>query len=376
MLISHPEFWFGEEIVRAFKSIPIPDKFNDHNLNRRVLKSIKHDKKSVKEPLELTRFLYDNAIGRRMVAKWYNRDMASGAFNFDLVAQRGYYGASFDDIELAKNSSYGYALLADSGEELIDNTFVLISDIYYTEKDVNVVQAADWSRHNAMVAEAAEAMGVKLSTSRVAQPEYVITKKIVDFKVVVVTHLYKLDFNEDVMWEFYMDYYFDDKNPSPQRKAKFDSSMDLFKLIYVGSQITDSGKTSTKGVNLDTPEQMIRKVCCRAIDKSIAALQRENEVFRVKTPLYEVTPELRAKIGLKEGVDEHSLFEVLERKEENGRTSYSRIGVIRPVKGKIWDNRFMAVEEEAENSLLGYTSFEVVRGGGFYKGAMIRQIYE
>lgn len=34
----------------------------------------------------------------------------------------------------------------------------------------------------------------------------------------------------------------------------------------------------------------------------------------------------------------------------------------------------MAVEEEAENALLKYTTFEVVSGKGFYPGMLVREI--
>jgi hypothetical protein len=152
--------------------------------------------------------------------------------------------------------------------------------------------------------------------------------------------------------------------------------MDLFTLEYVDSQVVASGKTSIEGVNTDTPEQMIRKVCTRAIDKSIVQLQRKNEVFRVKTPLYSVEPTITAKIGLKEGIDENSRFEVLLPNEVDGRTKYERMGVIRPVRGMIWDNRYMAIEEKAENATLDATTFEVVSGcKDIVEGMLIREIF-
>ena len=60
--------------------------------------------------------------------------------------------------------------------------------------------------------------------------------------------------------------------------------------------------------------------------------------------------------------------------KDNGRTKYKRIGIIKPIKGKIWDNRYMAVEEEADNALLKYITFKVVSGNGFYPGMLVREI--
>ena len=59
---------------------------------------------------------------------------------------------------------------------------------------------------------------------------------------------------------------------------------------------------------------------------------------------------------------------------ENGRYTYVRKGVIKPVDKKIWDNRYMAVDEEADNADLNYTTFEVVSGSDFYPGMLIREI--
>lgn len=369
LVIAHPEFRYGEEIEQTFLTIPIPEKFNDHNLNRRVLNSPRHDRKTKNEPLVLTRFLEENAIAKRLVAKWYDREKESGAFDMELIAERGFYDADFLRIELARNHFRGYGVLADAGEELIRNTFVLVNDIYYVDKELKAQKWAFWLNVIGAITE-----GVTGSDAGLGQVADIV-KDITGFRVIVVSHLYRLVFTEETMMQFYGAYYYDAENPDPQKKAAFDRDTELFRLEYVNSQVVDSGKTSIRGVNTESPEQMIRKVCTRAIDKSIAELQHNNEVFRVKTPLYSVSPQITAKIGMKEGVDEKHRYEVLERRQdEDGRTTYKRMGIIQPVAGKIWDNRYMALEEEAENSGLNATTFKVVRGGDFYPGMLIREI--
>ena len=112
----------------------------------------------------------------------------------------------------------------------------------------------------------------------------------------------------------------------------------------------------------------------RALDKNIVDLQKEFDEFRIKAPLTGINP-LTSDIGLKEGITENSRFEVLEKViREDGTIKYKRAGIIRPEKGKIWDNRFMAEKEGTEESLLGYTTFEKVSGGDFYPGMLIREI--
>lgn len=78
---------------------------------------------------------------------------------------------------------------------------------------------------------------------------------------------------------------------------------------------------------------------------------------------------------MKEDISETSRFEVLERSiTKTGKIEYKRVGVIRPVKGKIWDNRYWASEEKTKESVLGATTFSKVSGDEFYPGMLIREI--
>lgn len=115
-------------------------------------------------------------------------------------------------------------------------------------------------------------------------------------------------------------------------------------------------------------------MCTRAIDKSISNLQKNFDEFKVFTPLISVDP-LRAYIGLKEGVDEDSRYEVLEKSvDDMGRIKYKRVGEVKPEKDKIWDNRFMAEFDNEDGYDLQYTTFKKISGKNFYPGMLIREI--
>jgi hypothetical protein len=77
---------------------------------------------------------------------------------------------------------------------------------------------------------------------------------------------------------------------------------------------------------------------------------------------------------MKEGVSASSEYEVLEPEIKNGKTVYSRIAVITPVKNKIWDNRYMAAEEGAVGSDLDATYFTKKSGKDIYPGLLVRQL--
>ena len=126
---------------------------------------------------------------------------------------------------------------------------------------------------------------------------------------------------------------------------------------------------------LKDPETFLMMVTKRTIDANIADLQRAYPDFRIKAPLLSNMP-LKADVGVKEGIREDSKFEVLERVvAEDGRMTYERVGQIRPVKGKIKDNRFMVSEEESADALLDATEFEIISGKDFLPGMLIREVY-
>lgn len=142
--------------------------------------------------------------------------------------------------------------------------------------------------------------------------------------------------------------------------------MGKFELKYIGCTTVFSGKTSLGGVKDE--KDMFLKVCTRAVDGSISELQKSSDEFKVYMPLVSTQP-LCAYIGLKEGVDEDSRFEVLETVVDNdSRTRYEKVGEITPVKGQIWDNRFMAVDDPEVGSDLSCTTFKKVSGEGFLSG--------
>ena len=369
MLISHTGDKFGDDIRDIFLQIPIPDKFDNHDLSIKVVNS---DVRKKEEKEVIDAFLDRNRVARRLVSKWFNRDPETGVCNMDMISNRGLYNASFFDAARAKKSLRGNDLLADAGEELLNNTFVLINDVRYHDKQKTAKVFGSVIKVAGSVAGAA--MG-NSDISNLADKAGDLAASIKGFSVTVTSYLYKLEWTEDIAMTFYQDYYMDSTRQDDAKRLAYNDLKDLFRLKYIGSQQVSSGKTSLEGVNTESPEQMIRKVCTRAIDKSIVELQKEHEEFRVKTPIYSVEPVITAKMGLKEGVNAKNKYEVLEPYIDNdGRMAYKQVGVIQPIAGKIWDNRFMASEEHAFGADLNVTSFRKISGSDLYPGFLIREL--
>lgn len=376
ILLKHPEQRFSDEIIEAFKSIPIPERFNDHNLKHTVM-SAPIIKELTKEEIEgaykdaIWNMLNRNKIGGRLVEKWFNYSPTSQGFDMSLVKERGFYDANILDINIALNSARGMAIIEDAGEELISHTYILVNDIRYADKTTQ----RNFQGFALMAGLFASSFipGASLAAQALYPTAVQINDLVVGFKVYVTSYLFRLDWNKDVADNFYSNMWVEPSTENSKEKYNiFKNNMSGFTLSYLGCTTIFSGETSLAGVQYET--DMFRKVCTRAIDTSISELQKQFDEFKVFSPLVSTEPFI-AYIGVKEGVTENSKFEVLEMSmDENGKTVYTRKGVIKPIKDKIWDNRYMAEFEEGYNSSMKGTLFEIVSGNGFYPGMLIREI--
>lgn len=371
LLISHENQQFAKEIREAFVKIPVPEKFNDHELSVKVLTMDKKLKNASadSENTEITTFLERNNVASRLVGKWFNRNNGTGICNMELVKERGLYNASEYDRILAERSARSTALLADAGEDLIGNTFVLVNDISYIDK--SNVSAGIGAGLKILGAVAGAVTGNSgLSDLGDSYGDLAATYK--GFKVKINTFLYRLVWDEETAGTFYAEQY--TNIPNVAKRDNFETGRSSYRLKYVGKVESSGSTTSFMGIKLDEPVQMVRKACQRAIDENVATLQQDFEEFRTKSPLVTATP-ITAFVGMKEGVTKASRFEVLEVIEkEDGTRSYKRVGIIRPVEGLIWDNRYMAAEEGVPAAALNCTTFKKESGGEFFPGMLIREI--
>lgn len=388
VLGAHPSQRYGAQIDSVFIQLPVPDKYEDNNLPDRYIVC------SAKEPRLTTehmwRFIHTSNAAKKTVAKWFDRNPETGTFDLDLMARRGNYNASVADIREALLTQRGLAIIADAGEDLIENSFLLINDIIYVDKEKNAAIASLIFSSLAVVAAATTVASAASGDTEAAEAGAAVTElavlgaaisdAIAGFTVKVTSHLYRLRWNDSIAAVFYNDFWCDTTYAPEEiarRKALFDGingENGLFAFDYIGSYKVKSDKTVLRG--LQNNNDVIRKVCARALDKNIAALQKKYEVFKVKTPITAIDgAAIWAQVGLKEGVKPGTKFEVLEqRMDEDGRVSYQRTAVVKPVKGWIWDNRFMAAEEEAVDANLNGTMFRKKGTGLVAEGMLLRQL--
>ena len=278
----------------------------------------------------------------------------------------------------------GKSILMDSGTDLIGNTFVLVHDIIYIDKGE---RNKNVSKGISIFGEILKSVGEAMATAsgdesynelgkglnELSQTTADIVDDYEGFRVKIQTHLYRLNWQDSDNDFFYENYYLDENYYD---EAKFNAWQDAnYTLTYIGSQEAICGETVLRGAY--DLSQLIKIVVYRTLDETVVKLQKNYEEFKIKEPIYSIDDEghVIAKIGLKEGVNSNSKYEVLERIEtSDGKTKYKKVGTIKPIVNKIWDNRYMAFEDGAPNSDLDGTYFKVTNGHDLYPGLLIREI--
>ncbi len=365
LMINDPNRMHEKVIKDAFGNYPLPEKFNDHNIGPYLIQSsgVIKDRSN-----EIANYLNNNNVAKELVSKWFNRKN-TGAFDMELVASRGEYDASTYDKLIAQSSIRGSAILTDAGEELIGNTFVVVNDYKFTNKE-EVANQTKGILSGVSTLSSLAGYDISLATD-VTKVGVTIAGK--GYIIKTTSYLFRLEWDETIANDFYSRYWTDDSKIDIEKIKEFDNST-LFKLRYIGSQDAWADVQSSIFTN-KSEEDLIRIATIRATDQAIAKLQRKFEEFRTKTPLFSTDP-LTAKIGTKEGLEAGDKFEVLESLvDANNKISYKRKGVIYVKKGMIWDNSYVP-EEEIKNipkQEIEATHFKN-SNSDYYKGMLIRQI--
>ena len=405
ILIETDYFPRKETVLKAYAKAPFPDRYNDHSIGAKsfdpkkypVLPSDRSEKeqKNINAmaqwksqggfdiakstsgiidpeandlPISINKYLKDAKVANQLVAKWYNRQ-PDGSFDMKLIGERGYYNASEMEANIGKSSARGVASLADAGEELIKNTFVVVSKFFFISNEIAAAKIRDAAKANA------GKLGETFKKMILDNADKVYEKTKEGYTVLTTSFLYQLEWNDSVAAVFYNDMWMDKNHLDSKKKVAFDNS-NIFRLKYIGTE----GSSAIVLFSLKekrTEEQIIELATIRNADNVFAKLQKKYDVFKPKVPLLTGNP-ITAKIGMKEGIDSGDKFEVLEQTidPKTGLTKYESKGKITVDKEKIWDNRYNVVDGPQESSgdkpVLNCSAFK--GGKDYYPGMLIRQI--
>ncbi len=313
--------------------IKFSDKYFNHNLKNLDLPLgpdfalLTFDKKRA----YLSDMLTKQGIGRKMVAKWFNRQ-ENGMMNLDYIHQSGLYNANDQDVKMAVAAKRGDAFLKDAGQNLVNKTYVLILV-------PNDVKSKDDGK------------------TRGWECQYDLFS-------------FQLVFTPDVVANFYNVWpYDDDAAAIKQTKvAAFDTL--TFKFADVYNKPFMSASTSETLTNNKTPkslDQLMDELVNHMYESATFALDKTIEEFRVKVKVSKIHP-TRAKVGKKEGLKCDQQFFVFQYKydEATKQVSPVRQAVVRAT-SNIVDNRTVATGSSPESS------FYQTYGGTIGEGMILQQ---
>lgn len=367
ILVSHDKGTYSDEIREEFLKMPIPDRYNGIPIDTKVFVTTATNELSQKD---VTKILQDNAIGNEILGKWFDFNWSNATMDMDFIHDRGGYSAGYAQFRKAESMERGMAMLSDSGIDLLNNSFVLVCDMDYYDKE-KTGQAI-----SALLAIGSAALSIYAGTtnnrnaadiarigSTAAAAGAIVAADIGGFSVKMHAFLYRLRWNDEVQNKFFEDYWVDSSMPEQERRARataFASDKKSFQLDYVADYKEKTGKTVFKSAN--DLHQVIRDVCGNTLVAGVRTLAGSNEEFKPKSTFYCQGDTVFSYIGTKEGVNKKSKYEVVSmtHKGKNNFT-YKRQAALRA--DQIWDNRNFNFATDSLGSVKG-TSFQRETGQG------------
>ena len=335
MLLDFGDNSFNDLLKRSFQSVKVPDKFDDNTTDRRFIKPTVTREEILKSLFfipatgnditnKIGKMLVNGRYSNDIVAKWFSR-RSDGSFSVELLQSRGLYNATDADVKAANSSKLGLAKLMDSGEKLLNKSYIIVydvSDLISKEEFYNRLDKKNKT------------------------PDKPVKRDMNGYQGNVNAYIYKIDFNDSINAIFWKQLWADQGDPKlKEKKQAFDNF--AFPVKYV-TRVTSSseasqynpGETAAPKIQ-STKEQLMSEFIDKGINSSLMVLDRNIEDFKVKTVLYGTNP-LRAKIGMKENLKIDQRYFVYEMRQNNsGEIKAYRQGVIRAT-NKIVDNRTVA----------------------------------
>ncbi|MEN8120309.1 MAG: hypothetical protein ABFS35_08180 [Bacteroidota bacterium] len=331
---------YADELKRGIYGSVVPSKFDNNDMKQKVLKAPYYHSttSNIKRNTESVRRALDEDLYANKVVKYWWRVRDDGSYSTGLIQKRGFYNATDIDVNEADAEKRGRAALADAGEKLIANSYVMVLDYNNIKTMTEIYDAQD---------EAARKKAKKLKTE--FKP---VERKKNGYEGKLTAYLFKVNY-PDTVQGYFMDAFTDENTLDLAKVDKiFNEVYSPFKFI-TSQGVQVDGTQANPGEFLapvvqKSKSQLMVKLVNDGIIKVINKLEKNLEAFRVKTPIVSTGP-ITAKIGKKEGLTHERRYFVWQYVENNGgKTVARRKGVIRAK--KVADNR----QDE-----LGYTQSSV-----------------
>jgi hypothetical protein len=313
--------------VRSFLKDKSKYKSDIRDFNIAVSKRTKSQKQ------QINKFVKQSS--RDIIGTWFSRD-SLGNMSSDLWNERVNHAKTDDHVNLAKNSAINRTTLL--GEDLIKKTYVIIHlvDKIYTYKE--------FYDNKDMENQILE----KYQNKKIEPILRIKDGYKSDYK----SYLYKLDFNDSLLIDFYDRYWLDEYIETGREEKIADWENATFPINYLSihnfkqdnSQLSRDHYLKMMKTNpamlvmynkkiksIPPVENLIPRIGAVNLTSKVLNINIKNiEDFKLKVPVYSAYPIL-AKIGAKEGVKKNKRWAIYEIKidksghQKKHKSGYARI---------------------------------------------------
>lgn len=303
-------------------------------------------------------YLKRNNFAKMMMDKWFGAD--KGQLGIDVIAERAFFNSTAEERNAAKElyseRNIKDAIMDMNGLDMLNNTFVTVSSFRYMTGDDMAAEILNGAAIGAQFLPRDAADAVMATAELSATSATLAIGK--GYCISTTTYLYKLVWNEEVKAAIF---------DSASDIAKY-NALDCFTLEYVG----EDNAYSQVSVGKRTFEEAVKFATVRSVDKVVAKLEKNNEVFRTVTPLTQVDPVITASIGTKECVEKGDKYEILSASvnKKTGLTEYKKVGQI--TVDMVGNN--LGEDNDTEGAAdVAYTTFKGKLPKNVVPGTLIRQ---
>lgn len=362
-----------EMMMESWNEYPFPDKYNNHEIDFKsafagkpsggflsfvskypTIESLPNDIAGLKQlsaeisegkqymaqlKAKVDEYIESEDLARKLVMKWYNIQ-PDGHADVNLLLERSAFNMSASDVNTAAATVGGAKALADqNSEELINTTFITFSKIDFYSNEPVAKFSCNLAKKLANLT--AQLAGNPIATAAAAAAEVAADKAYEmnkdGYSAKATTMLYKLKWNDSIMYTFYDAW----KEDGTIDMEKFNAMH--FEMEYLGADdcTTSSGASASFGGKVKEKRDLVHTTMTRNLDKQLVNLQNNYEVFRPVAQIISTEPML-ADMGTKEGLKGGEKFELLIRAADpkTGKMFYKSIGTVSVDKKGVWDNNF------------------------------------
>ena len=337
---------FISEVKNAASSIILPEKYDANKIELQFLSA-------ASTPYAIQQKLDEQKIANQIISKCYGRDEKTGIFDLELIAKRGIYKGSAEEMIKAASSKIALSKYKNAGIQLISNSYIQIIDLRNIVSMEAFYNSEDENRQ-----------AIATANNKTFKP---VERNKNGWKGEMVSYLYRINPSAiDTLYEKLWIFEDDNATLKDEKRAAFNkTAFETSFVLAVDDNIEVSqynvGETLAPKTQL-SKDELFSKLVNTSATNALKEIENQFEPFKIISSVSSTHP-ITAKIGKNDGLYVDQSFFVIEKVEnDKGEIVSKHHSVIRTC--KVADNK------EDGNSV---SKFYQTSGSKIEAGMLIQQ---